>query len=112
MHEILTEDWLVLLKIKGKIVSRTLVQDYVFQPVEYSQASLYDWIQLSHIEKCPKNVEQSSCDDEINRAGSDDENNIDSEDENDKVTFHDFLKDHPLYHSHLSENIKTSHKRK
>src|ERR1700676_1540518 len=39
-------------------------------------------------------------DDDINRADSDDENSIDSEDENDKLTFHCFLKDHPLYHSH------------
>ncbi|KIM85533.1 hypothetical protein PILCRDRAFT_65747, partial [Piloderma croceum F 1598] len=74
--------------------------NYVFRPVEYSQMSLYDWIRLSHIEKRPKNGEQNSCDDNINRAESDGENNVDSEDENDKVTFHHFLKDHPLYHSH------------
>ena len=35
---------------------------------------------------------QNSFDDDINGA--------DSDDENDKVTFHHFLKDHPLYHSH------------
>ena len=52
------EDQLVLLKIKGKIVGRTLVQDYVFRPAEHSQVSLYDWIRLSHIEKCPKKIEQ------------------------------------------------------
>ena len=62
--------------------------------------SLYDWIRLSHIEKCSKEIEQNLCDDDINRAESDDENNIDSEDKNDKVIFHHFLKDHPLCHSH------------
>jgi hypothetical protein len=36
-----------------------LIQDYVFQPVEYSQVSLYDWICLSHIKKCPKEIEQN-----------------------------------------------------
>jgi hypothetical protein len=35
----------------------------------------------------------------MNGADSNDENNMGSEDENDKVTFHHFLKDHPLYHS-------------
>jgi len=53
-------DQLVLLKIKGKIVGRTLVQDYVFRPVEFSQVSLFDWIRLSHIKKCPKKIEQNS----------------------------------------------------
>ena len=62
--------------------------------------SLYDWIRLSHVEKRPKKDEQNSFDDDINGADSDDENNIGSEHENDKVTFHHFLKDHPLYHSH------------
>src|SRR6202050_2735923 len=62
--------------------------------------SLYDSIRLSHIEKRPKRFEQNSCGDDINRAYADDENSIDSEDENDKLTFHCFLKDHPLYHSH------------
>jgi len=38
------EDQLVLLKIKGRIIGHTLIQDYVFRPVEYSQRSLYDWI--------------------------------------------------------------------
>jgi hypothetical protein len=50
------EDQLVLLKIKGRIIGRTLIQDYVFRPVEYSQMSLYDWIRLSHIEKRPRKV--------------------------------------------------------
>ena len=94
------EDQLILLKIKGRIIGRTLIQDYVFRPAEYSQISLYDWIRLSHVEKCPKKYEQNSFDDDINGTDSDDENNIGSEDENDKVTFHHFLKDHPLYHSH------------
>jgi len=76
-------------EIKGKIIGRTLIQDYVFRPAEYSQMSLYDWIRLSHVEKRPKKYEQNSFDDDINGA--------DSEDENDKVTFHHFLKDHPLY---------------
>jgi len=62
--------------------------------------SLYDWIRLSHVEKRPKKYEQNSFDDDINGTDSDDENNIGSEDENDKMTFHHFLKDHPLYHSH------------
>jgi len=39
------------------------------------------------LKNVPKNVEQNSCDDDINRAESDDENNINSEDENDKLTF-------------------------
>jgi hypothetical protein len=91
------EDQLVLLKIKGRIIDHTLIQDYVFQPVEYSQISLYDWIRLSHVEKCSEKFEQNSFEDDINSSESNDENNIDSKDENDKVTFHHFLKDHPLY---------------
>src|ERR1700676_505714 len=69
-------------------------------PIHCSQMSLYDWIRLSHVEKRPKKYEQNLFDDDINGTDSDDENNIGSEDENDKVTFHHFLKDHPLYHSH------------
>ena len=38
------EDQLILLKIKGRIIGHTLIQDYVFRPAEYSQMSLYDWI--------------------------------------------------------------------
>jgi len=97
------EDQLVLLKIKGKIIGHTSIQDYVFRPVEYSQISLYDWIRLSQVEKCPKKCEQDSFNDDVSSAKSDDENNIDSDDENDKndkATFHHFLKDHPLHHSH------------
>src|SRR5882762_2169853 len=69
------EDLLVLLKIKGKIVSHTLIQDYIFQPVEYSQVSLYDWICLSHIEKCSKEIEQNSSQD-VDETESDDENDV------------------------------------
>jgi len=75
------EDQLILLKIKGRIIGRTLIQDYVFRPAEYSQMSLYDWIRLSHVEKRLKKYEQNSFDDDINGADSDDENNIGSEDE-------------------------------
>jgi hypothetical protein len=94
------EDQLVLLKIKGRIIGRTLVQDYVFRPVEYNQMSLYDWIRLSHVEKRPKENNQGSFDDDIDEYELDDENNIDSEDENNKKTFHHFLQDHPLHYSH------------
>ena len=90
---------MVLLKIKGKIVSRTLVQDYVFQPVEYSQVSLYDCIHLSHIEKRPKKIEQSSSPD-VDETESDDKNDVDSNDGNNRVDFHRFLKKHPLHQSH------------
>ena len=79
---------MVLLKTKGKIVSRTLVQGYVFWPVESSQVSLYDWICLSHIEKHPKEIEKNSSPD------------VDSNDGNNKVDFHHFLKAHPLHQSH------------
>ena len=48
----------------------------------------------------PKKNEQNLMDDDINGAQSDGENNIDFQDENGKMTFHRFLKDHPLYHSH------------
>ena len=89
----------MLLKIKGRIIGRTLVQDYVFRPVEYNQISLYDWIRLSHVEKRPKENNQNSFDD-VDNTESDDENNIDSEDENNIATFLCFLKDHPLHYSH------------
>ena len=62
--------------------------------------SLYDWIRLSHVEKRPKKDEQNSFDDDINGADSDDENSIGFKEEIDQVTFHHFLKDHSLYHSH------------
>ena len=70
---------MVLPKIKRKIVSHTLIQDYVFQPVEYSQVSLRDWICLSHIKKCPKEIEQNSSQD-VDETESDDENDVDSND--------------------------------
>jgi hypothetical protein len=94
------EDQLVLLKIKGKIIGRTFVQDYVFRPVECNQMSLYDWIRLSEVEKCPSEIEQNNCDDNINGAGSDNGNDIDFNVKDNKDTFYPFLKDHPLYHSH------------
>ena len=50
------EDQLVLLKIKGKIVGCTSVQDYIFLPIKYIQVYLYDCICLSHMEKCPKKI--------------------------------------------------------
>jgi hypothetical protein len=90
----------VLLKIKGRIIGHTLVQDYVFQPVECNQMSLYDWIHFSEVEKHPNKIEQNSFDDNINEDELNDENNIYFEDEKDKVTFHHFLGDHPLHHSH------------
>ncbi|KIM92271.1 hypothetical protein PILCRDRAFT_56974, partial [Piloderma croceum F 1598] len=74
--------------------------NYVFRPVEYNQMSLYDWIQLSHVEKCPKENYQNSFDEDVNKAESDHESDIDSEDENNKLNFHCFLKDHPLHYSH------------
>ena len=103
------EDQLVLLKIKGKIVGRTLVQDYVFRPVEYSHVSLYDWIHLSLIEKCSKKVDQNSFHDDIDETESDKENNVDSDNENNKVTFHCFLEDHPLHHSHHATLLDDMH---
>ena len=69
----------MLLKIKGKIVGHSLVQDYVFQPVEHSHVSLYDWIHLSLIEKCSKKVDQNSFHDDIDEAESDRENDVDSD---------------------------------
>src|SRR5882762_5085314 len=103
-----TEDLLVLLKIKGKIVSRTLVQDYVFRPVEYSQVSLYDWIRLSHIEKCPKKIQQNSFQD-VDETESDDGNDVDSDDGSNRVAFHRFLKEHPLHHSHHVRLLEDVH---
>jgi hypothetical protein len=90
----------VLLKIKGKIVGRTLVQDYIFRPVEFIQVSLFDWIRLSHIKKCLKKIEQNSLYDDIDEIESDDENGVNSDHGNNQVTFYHFLKDHPLHHSH------------
>ena len=55
---------------------------------------------MSHVEKCPKENNQNSFDDDVNKAESDDENDINSEDENNKLNFHCFLKDHPLHYSH------------
>src|ERR1700683_2994904 len=89
------EDQLVLLKIKGKIVGRILVQDYVFRPIEHSQVSLYDWIRLSHIEKCPKKIENNLCHDDVDETETAEKN-----DNENNVTFYRFLKDHPLHHSH------------
>ena len=80
------EDLFVLLKIKGKIVSCTLIQDYVFQPVGYSQVSLRDWICLSHIKKCPKEIEQNSSQD-VDETESDDENDVESNDGNNRIAF-------------------------
>ena len=94
------EDQLVLLKIKGKIIGRTLVQDYVFRPVEYSQVSLYDWIRLSVIEKCPKGKEENSSPHDIVTTELIAESDADSDDGNNNVNFYHFLKDHPLHHSH------------
>src|SRR6267378_1215439 len=102
------EDLLVLLKIKGKIVSRTLIQDYVFRPVEYSQVSLYDWIRLSHIEKCPKEIGQNLSQD-VDETESDDGNDVDSDDGSNRVAFHRFLKEHPLHHSHHVRLLETVH---
>ena len=55
---------------------------------------------MSHVGKCPKENNQNSFDDNVDKAELDDENNIDSEDENNKLTFHYFLKDHSLHYSH------------
>jgi len=38
------DDQMVLLKIKGKFVGRTLVQDYIYHPSKFNHISLYDWI--------------------------------------------------------------------
>jgi len=62
--------------------------------------SLYDWICLSHIKKCPKKIEQDSFHDDLDETESDNEINVDSDNRNDEVNFHQFLKDHPLHHSH------------
>ena len=94
-----SEDQLVLLKIKGKIVGCTFVQDYVFRPAECSQMSLYDWIRLSHIEKCPKKFKQNSFHDVVDETETDNESNVDFDNRNNEVNFHQFLKDHPLHHS-------------
>src|ERR1700676_5209955 len=103
-----TEDLLVLLKIKGKIVSRTLVQDYVFRPVEYSQVSLYDWICLSHIEKCPKKIQQNSFQD-VDETECHDGNEGDSDDGSNRDAFHRFLKEHHLHHSHHVRLLEDVH---
>jgi hypothetical protein len=103
---------LVLLKIKGRIIGRTFVQDYVFRPVECNQMSLYDWIELAEVEKLPQNFQQNyddgsyDYDNDINEAHSDNENEIDSKDKDDKDTFYHFLNDHPLYHSHHLKLLK------
>src|ERR1700683_4109229 len=82
------ENQLVLLKIKGRIIGRTLVQDYVFQPVECNQMSLHDWIQLAEVEKLPHKFQQNyddgsdDCDD-VNEADSDNEHEIDFKDKDD-----------------------------
>jgi hypothetical protein len=85
---------MVLLKIKGKIVGRTVVQDYVFRPSELSHVSLYDWIRLSDIQKC--SVEEMH--DTIVENGLD--HSSDFEDDDQERIYYRFQKDHPLYHSH------------
>ena len=81
---------MVLLKIKGKIIGRTLVQDYVFRPVEYSQVSLYDWIRLSVIEKCPKGTGENSSPHDIVTTELIAESDADSDDGNNNVNFYHF----------------------
>ena len=52
--------------------------------------SLYDWICLSHIEKCPKKIEQDSFHDVLDETESDNEINVNSDNKNDEVIFHQF----------------------
>jgi ribosomal protein L18E len=57
--------------------------------------SLYDWIRLSHIEKCPKEIEQNlfhDDDDVVVVVGTylDNENDVNSDNENNDLTFCSF----------------------
>jgi hypothetical protein len=61
--------------------------------------SLYDRIHLSHIEKCPKKIEQDSFHD-VEETETENESNMVFDNRNNEVNFHQFLKDHPLHHSH------------
>jgi hypothetical protein len=38
---------MILIKVNGKIIGHTPVQDYVFRPTEFNNISLFDWIRLS-----------------------------------------------------------------
>ena len=54
-------------------------------------------------------MHQNSFHDDIDETESDEENDVDSDNENDKVTFHCFLKDHPLHHSHHATLLDDMH---
>jgi len=41
---------------KGRIIGRTLIQDYVFRPAEYSQMLCMTGSDYHHVEKCPKKI--------------------------------------------------------
>jgi hypothetical protein len=92
-----SEDKLVLLKVKGKIVGRTIVQDYMFRPEEFKHISLYDWMRLSVIKKCTHKEMQNCSDDDA--VDTHNRNDDDGGTESTEIKFHCFLKDHPLYHS-------------
>jgi len=90
----------LILKMKGKIVGYTSIQNYVFWPIEYNQVSLYDWICLSYIEKYPKEIEWNLSHDNVDGTESDDENDVNYDNKKNELTFYKCLKDHPLHHSH------------
>jgi hypothetical protein len=101
------DDQMVLLKIKGKIVGRTVVQDYIFCPSEFNHLSLYDWIRLSDIQKCNAKEIKSMLDDSVTDTKDelDDSSAVKDKhstlaDDNEENIYYRFQKGHPLYHSH------------
>jgi hypothetical protein len=88
---------MVLLKIKGKIVGHTLVQDYIYRPSEFNNISLYDWIRLSDVQK------NDDIQDDLDDSGDhENDNNNNSDNGDEEKMYYRFQKHHPLYHSHYA----------
>jgi len=92
------DDQMVLLKIDGEIVGRTLVQDYIYRPSEFSHISLYDWIRLSDVQKC--NSTHYIASDDFQGDSDDSSDHGDEE-----KTYYHFQKDYPLYKLHYAALI-------
>ncbi|THU92645.1 hypothetical protein K435DRAFT_671782, partial [Dendrothele bispora CBS 962.96] len=95
-----SNDKVILIRKKGKIIGLSGVYDYIYRPKELEKISLYDWIQVCERVKIQKKKKKAvpSSDWNDNKQVVTEINK--SETKNLPKNTHNFIKGHPLIDSH------------
>jgi hypothetical protein len=91
-EDIPKEDMVSLRNADGKVVASSVVDDYIYRPVQYEHLSLYEWVQCSTV-KCRTAIKKKEFKEEVlgHRAYLAELKNTDEDDDGDSDDMSDFI---------------------